>query len=115
MIRRDQKLPCIDLRTLKSQERIGDNAGVSRTLREIMTIYDQQDELVNAIRYGERALSSAKEVYDQQQIAASYHLLGLLYQYADTQSSCDCDERSPKSLGTVGKCDRLAKHDHGFC
>ena len=53
---------------LKSQERIGDNAGISRTLREIATIYDQQDELVSAIRYGERALTSAKDVYDQQQM-----------------------------------------------
>ena len=71
---------------LKSQERIGDNAGISRTLREIATIYDQQDELVSAIRYGERALTSAKEVFDQQQMGASYHLLGLLYQYAKLPS-----------------------------
>ena len=86
----DQEGPEVALhrfkKLLKSQERIGDNAGISRTLREIATIYDQQDELVNAIRYGERALTSAKDVYDQQQMAASYHLLGLLYQYAKLPS-----------------------------
>ena len=86
----DQEGPEVALhrfkKLLKSQERIGDNAGISRTLREIATIYDQQDELVSAIRYGERALTSAKDVYDQQQMAASYHLLGLLYQYAKLPS-----------------------------
>ena len=86
----DQEGPEVALhrfkKLLKSQERIGDNAGVSRTLREIATIYDQQDELVSAIRYGERALTSAKDAYDQQQMAASYHLLGLLYQYAKLPS-----------------------------
>ena len=86
----DQEGPEVALhrfkKLLKSQERIGDNAGISRTLREIATIYDQQDELVSAIRYGERALTSAKEVYDQQQMGASYHLLGLLYQYAKLPS-----------------------------
>ncbi len=68
---------------LKSQEKLGDNQGMSKTLREIAVIYEQQDQLVDAIRYGERALASAKEVYDQQQMGASYHLLGLLYQYAE--------------------------------
>ena len=86
----DQEGPEVALhrfkKLLKSQERLGDNAGMSRTLREIAAIYDQQDELVSAIRYGERALTSAKEVYDQQQMAASYHLLGLLYQYAKLPS-----------------------------
>ena len=86
----DQEGPEVALhrfkKLLKSQERIGDNLGVSRTLREIATIYDQQDELVSAIRYGERALTSAKDAYDQQQMAASYHLLGLLYQYAKLPS-----------------------------
>lgn len=86
----DQEGPEVALhrfkKLLKSQERIGDNAGISRTLREIASIYDQQDELVSAIRYGERALTSAKEVYDQQQMGASYHLLGLLYQYAKLPS-----------------------------
>lgn len=86
----DQEGPEVALhrfkKLLKSQERLGDNAGISRTLREIATIYDQQDEPVSAIKYGERALTSAKEVYDQQQMAASYHLLGLLYQYAKLPS-----------------------------
>ena len=86
----DQEGPEVALhrfkKLLKSQERIGDNSGISRTLREIASIYDQQDELVSAIRYGERALTSAKEVYDQQQMGASYHLLGLLYQYAKLPS-----------------------------
>ena len=86
----DQEGPEVALhrfkKLLKSQERIGDNAGISRTLREIATIYDQQDELMSAIRYGERALTSAKDVYDQQQMGASYHLLGLLYQYAKLPS-----------------------------
>ena len=86
----DQEGPEVALhrfkKLLKSQERIGDNSGISRTLREIATIYDQQDELVSAIRYGERALTSAKDVYDQQQMGASYHLLGLLYQYAKLPS-----------------------------
>ena len=70
---------------LKSQEKLGDNQGMSKTFREIAIIYEQQDQLVDAIRYGERALASAKEVFDQQQMGASYHLLGLLYQYADLQ------------------------------
>jgi tetratricopeptide (TPR) repeat protein len=86
----DQEGPEVALhrfkKLLKSQERLGDNAGISRTLREIATIYEQQDELVSAIRYGEKALTSAKDVYDQQQMAASYHLLGLLYQYAKLPS-----------------------------
>jgi len=71
---------------LRSQEQLGDNVGMSKTLREIATIYESQQQLVDAIRYGERALATAKDVFDQQQMAASYHLLGLLYQYANLPS-----------------------------
>ena len=86
----DQEGPEVALhrfkKLLRSQEKIGDSSGISKTLREIATIYEQQEQLVPAIRYGERALASAKEVFDQQQMAASYHLLGLLYQYAQLPS-----------------------------
>ena len=71
---------------LRLQERSGDSSGVSRTLRDIADLYEQQDEMVEAIRHAERALTSAKEVWDQEQMAASNHLLGVLYEYADMQS-----------------------------
>lgn len=71
---------------LRLQEKLGDSSGVSRTLRDIADLYEQQDEMVEAIRHAERALTSAKEVWDQEQMAASNHLLGVLYEYADMQS-----------------------------
>lgn len=71
---------------LRLQEKLGDSSGVSRTLRDIADLYEQQDEMVEAIRHAERAFTSAKEVWDQEQMAASLHLLGVLYQYADMHS-----------------------------
>lgn len=71
---------------LRLQEKLGDSSGVSRTLRDIADLYEQQDEMLEAIRHAERALTSAKEVWDQEQMAASNHLLGVLYEYADMQS-----------------------------
>src|SRR6056300_196243 len=43
---------------LRSQEQLGDNVGMSKTLREIATIYESQQQLIDAIRYGERALAT---------------------------------------------------------
>ena len=90
-------------RLLRLQEKMGDSSGVSRTLRDIADLYEQQDEMVEAIRHAERALTSAREVWDQEQMAASNHLLGVLYQYADMLSqSVSAMRESQKTWEELG-------------
>ena len=64
----------------KQHEQMGNSKEMSQTLRHIAEIYERKDSIVEAIQMAEKSLEIAEGEWNRQQMAASYHLLGILYQ-----------------------------------
>jgi hypothetical protein len=70
---------------LKMQETVGNNQEIAKISRQISKIYERKDEILEAIRWAERAFEASETVWNRQQMAFSYHLMGIMYQRANME------------------------------
>lgn len=83
---------------LKIQEFNGDSRAISRTCRHIAEIYQRKEAFEEAIKWAEKAWSIVETEWIREQMGASAHLLGILYQEAGNDAKAVSSLRSAQAI-----------------